>query len=56
MGTEIAKPIITDASRELNFTNETGYGGAIHFSKQTAGFWILEEVPPLLEGKGPRNR
>jgi rhamnulokinase len=43
MGTEIAKPIITDESRELNFTNETGYGGAIHFSKQTAGFWILEE-------------
>ena len=43
MGTEIAKPIITDESRELGFTNETGYGGAIHFSKQTAGFWILEE-------------
>ena len=43
MGTEIGQPIITDASRELNFTNETGYGGAIHFSKQTVGLWILEE-------------
>ena len=43
MGTEIARPIITDASRELNFTNETGYGGAIRFSKQTVGLWILEE-------------
>ena len=43
MGTEIAKPIITDASREQNFTNETGYGGSIRFSKQTVGLWILEE-------------
>ena len=43
MGAEIAQPIITDASRELNFTNETGYGGAIRFSKQTVGLWILEE-------------
>ena len=43
MGTEIAEPIITDASRELSFSNETGYGGAIHFSKQTVGLWILDE-------------
>ena len=43
MGTEIAQPIITEASRERSFSNETGYGGAIHFSKQTVGLWILEE-------------
>jgi rhamnulokinase len=43
LGTEIVKPIITDTSRELNFTNETGYGGAIRFSKQTVGLWLLEE-------------
>ena len=43
MGTELANPIITDASRELNFTNETGYGGSVRFSKQTVGLWILEE-------------
>jgi len=43
MGTEIAQPIITDASRELNFTNETGYGGSIRFSKQTIGLSILRE-------------
>jgi rhamnulokinase len=43
MGVEIAAPIITDASRERSFTNEIGYGGAIRFSKQTVGFWILEE-------------
>ena len=43
MGTEIAAPIITDESRERNFSNEAGYGGAIRFSKQTVGLWILEE-------------
>ena len=43
MGTEIDHPLITDRSRELSFSNATGYGGAIHFSKQTVGLWILEE-------------
>jgi rhamnulokinase len=43
MGTEIVRPIITDESRELNFSNESSYGGAIHFSKQTVGLWILDE-------------
>jgi rhamnulokinase len=43
IGTEIAHPIITDAGREQNFSNETGLGGSIHFSKQTVGLWLLEE-------------
>jgi rhamnulokinase len=43
MGTEVAAPIITDASRERSFTNETGYGGSIRFSKQTVGLWLLEQ-------------
>jgi rhamnulokinase len=43
MGTEIVRPIITDESRDLNFSNESSYGGAIHFSKQTVGLWILDE-------------
>ena len=43
MGTELAAPIITEASREQNFTNEMGYGGSVRFSKRTAGLWLLEE-------------
>jgi rhamnulokinase len=43
MGTELTEPIITDASRALNFSNEVGYLGSVRFSKQTVGFWILEE-------------
>jgi rhamnulokinase len=43
MGTEVPEPIINAASRQLNFTNEIGYGGSVRFSKQTVGLWILEE-------------
>jgi rhamnulokinase len=43
MGTELAEPMITDASRALSFTNEAGYGGTTRLSKQTVGLWILEE-------------
>jgi rhamnulokinase len=43
MGTELAEPIITDTGRELNFTNEMGYGGSVRFSKRAVGYWILEE-------------
>jgi rhamnulokinase len=43
MGTELAEPIINDVSREWNFTNETGYGGTIRFSKLAAGVRILDE-------------
>ncbi len=43
MGTELAEPITTEASRALSFSNEIGYGGAVRFSKQTVGLWILEE-------------
>ena len=43
MGAEIAQPIITEASRERGFINETGYGGSVRFSKQVVGLWLLEE-------------
>jgi rhamnulokinase len=43
MGTEVPAPIITAPGRQMGFTNEIGYGGSVHFSKQTVGMWILEE-------------
>lgn len=43
MGTEIAQPIITGASYWHHFSNETGYGGSIHLSKQIVGLWLLDE-------------
>ena len=43
LGTDLIGPIINEASREAKFSNETGYGGAVHFYRQVVGLWILEE-------------
>jgi len=43
MGIELPEPIINDQSRELNFTNEIGYGGSVRFLKNMVGLWILQE-------------
>jgi len=43
MGTELINPLISDESREANFTNEMGFGGSVHFHKRAAGLWMLDE-------------
>jgi rhamnulokinase len=43
MGVELAEPIISDQCRELNFTNEVGYGGSIRLLKNIVGLWIVQE-------------
>lgn len=43
MGVELAEPIITDASRELNFTNELGFGGSVRLLKNLSGLWLVQE-------------
>jgi rhamnulokinase len=43
MGVEIPHPILSPEARELDFSNETGYGGTIRFTKQTTGSWIVDE-------------
>jgi rhamnulokinase len=43
IGVEVPQPIITDASREWNFTNEIGYNGTVRFQKPATGLFILEE-------------
>jgi rhamnulokinase len=43
MGTELSEPIINEVSRDMNFTNEVGYGGSIRFSKRVPALWILDE-------------
>jgi rhamnulokinase len=43
IGTELPVPLINDASRALNFTNEVGYGGTVHLYKPAPGLWILDE-------------
>jgi rhamnulokinase len=43
LGLELPGPIITDACRELNFTNEIGYGGSIRLLKNIIGLWLVQE-------------
>jgi rhamnulokinase len=43
MGVELPSPIITDACRELNFTNEIGYGGTVRLLKNIIGLWLVQE-------------
>jgi rhamnulokinase len=43
MGVERSRPIINAMARELNFTNEIGYGGSIRLLKNISGLWLLQE-------------
>jgi rhamnulokinase len=43
IGVELSAPLINDAVRAANFTNEVGYGGRIRFLKNIIGLWLLQE-------------
>jgi rhamnulokinase len=43
IGVELPSPIIHASARELNFTNEAGYGGTTRFLKNIVGLWLLQE-------------
>jgi rhamnulokinase len=43
LGVELEEPVIDEASRARNFTNEVGYGGSIMFRKNIVGLWIVQE-------------
>jgi len=43
MGVELPAPIVTDACRELNFTNEIGFGGSVRLLKNILGLWLIQE-------------
>lgn len=43
MGVELPAPILTDAARELNFTNEIGHGNSVRLLKNIIGLWLVQE-------------
>jgi rhamnulokinase len=43
IGVELPSPLINDAVRTHNFTNEVGYGGTIRFLKNIIGLWLVQE-------------
>jgi len=44
VGLEVAEPIVTDAARAANFTNEGGVDGRIRFLHNVTGLWLLSET------------
>ncbi len=52
LGVELEEPIISEASRRANFTNEVGFGGTIRLLKNIAGLWILQECRRAWAGNG----
>lgn len=43
LGVELPAPLVTDAAREANYTNEAGFGGTTRFLKNIVGLWLLQE-------------
>jgi rhamnulokinase len=52
MGVEVRKPILSAKCRELNFTNEIGYGGTVRLLKNISGLWLVQECRRHWAGKG----
>lgn len=52
IGVELDSPLLTDEARELNFTNEGGFGGTTRFLKNIVGLWILQECRRHWEREG----
>src|SRR5262249_61723118 len=42
-GVELDAPVLTEASRTANFTNETGIDGTIRYLRNVMGLWLLQE-------------
>ena len=43
MGVELKQPLLTEAARQANFTNEGGIQGTIRFLKNIMGLWLVQE-------------
>src|SRR5204862_2582632 len=52
VGMEAPKPILTEASRLANFTNEGGVDGTIRFLRNVTGLWLLQESTRTWERAG----
>lgn len=54
VGVELDAPVVTDAAREANCTNEGGVDGRVRFLKNVSGLWLLSESVRTWERGGER--
>jgi rhamnulokinase len=43
VGLELDRPVVTEASRAANFTNEAGLDGTVRYLRNVSGLWLLQE-------------
>lgn len=43
VGVELTQPVLSDASRTANFTNELGVDGTVRYLRNVMGLWVLSE-------------
>jgi rhamnulokinase len=43
VGVELETPVLSEASRDANFTNEVGVDGTIRYLRNVMGLWLLQE-------------
>jgi rhamnulokinase len=43
VGVELQRPVLTEASRKANFTNELGVDGTVRYLRNVMGLWLLQE-------------
>lgn len=51
-GLELDAPVLTEASRTANFTNERGIDGTIRYLRNIMGMWLFEECRRTWERQG----
>ena len=52
VGVELDQPVLTEASRAANFTNETGVDGTTRYLRNVMGLWLLQESVRVWAGAG----
>ena len=53
VGVELRRPVLTEAGRLANFTNERGVDGTIRYLRNTGGLWLLSECQRTWAAQGP---
>jgi rhamnulokinase len=52
VGLELRHPVLTEASRQANFTNERGVDGSIRYLRNMGGLWLLSECQRTWAAEG----
>src|SRR5215211_346077 len=52
VGVELDRPVLTEESRDANFTNEGGVDGKVRYLRNVMGMWLLSESMRTWEREG----